>query len=104
MADSKDPVNNSSIIAPSRYPLPPPCSYLAGLNVLVGGLEAPRVLQCLTRCMEALDTPAMDLLQVGAEGLVGVAGEVNPQCVLTSYDCVLHSEKLSPAEPQKYQV
>lgn len=41
--------------------------YLAGLSVLVGGLESPRVLTCLTRCQEALDTPAMELLQPSME-------------------------------------
>ncbi|KAK3853014.1 hypothetical protein Pcinc_040425, partial [Petrolisthes cinctipes] len=41
--------------------------YLAGLSVLVGGLESPRVLSCLTRCQEALDTPAMELLQPSME-------------------------------------
>ncbi|XP_050697797.1 calsyntenin-1-like [Eriocheir sinensis] len=41
--------------------------YLAGLSVLVGALESPRVLACLTRCQEALDTPAMELLQPSME-------------------------------------
>ncbi|XP_069178711.1 calsyntenin-1 [Procambarus clarkii] len=41
--------------------------YLAGLSVLVGALESPRVLSCLTRCQEALDTPAMELLQPSME-------------------------------------
>jgi len=41
--------------------------YLAGLSVLVGSLESPRVLSCLTRCQEALDTPAMELLQPSME-------------------------------------
>ena len=41
--------------------------YMAGLNVLVGTLEQPRVLACLTRCQEALDTPAMELLQPSME-------------------------------------
>uniref|UniRef100_A0A6A7FN01 Calsyntenin-1 n=1 Tax=Hirondellea gigas TaxID=1518452 RepID=A0A6A7FN01_9CRUS len=40
---------------------------LAGLNVLVGSLEPVRVLSCLTRCQEALDTPAMELLQPSME-------------------------------------
>lgn len=41
--------------------------YLAGLSVLVGALESPRVLSCLTRCQESLDTPAMELLQPSME-------------------------------------
>ncbi|MCL4128189.1 UNVERIFIED_CONTAM: hypothetical protein GTU68_044020, partial [Idotea baltica] len=41
--------------------------YLAGLSVLVNALESPRVLSCLTRCQEALDTPAMELLQPSME-------------------------------------
>ncbi|RXG68551.1 Calsyntenin-1, partial [Armadillidium vulgare] len=41
--------------------------YLAGLSILSGSLESPRVLSCLTRCQEALDTPAMELLQPSME-------------------------------------
>lgn len=48
--------------------------YLAGLSVLVGGLESPRVLSCLTRCQEALDTPAMELLQPSMELLTNNGG------------------------------
>lgn len=48
--------------------------YLAGLSVLVGALESPRVLACLTRCQEALDTPAMELLQPSMELLTNNGG------------------------------
>ncbi|XP_076041247.1 calsyntenin 1 isoform X2 [Oratosquilla oratoria] len=41
--------------------------YMAGLAVLIGKSESPRVLSCLTKCQEALDTPAMELLQPGME-------------------------------------
>lgn len=40
---------------------------LAGLSILVGLHESTAVLSCLTRCQEALDTPAMELLQPSME-------------------------------------
>ena len=40
---------------------------LSGLSVLIGSHESPEVLGCLSRCQEALETPAIDLLQPSME-------------------------------------